>query len=111
MAGAAKELKILVVDDDPLVRNLLLEVLNDTRLVLYEATDGISAMKLAAQVRPDVILLDVMMPGMNGYETCRALRADPELARARIIMLTARSGESAREEAMKSGADAFFVKP
>lgn len=111
MAGNDKKLIVMVVDDDPLVRNLLNAVLNDARIELHEAPDGKSALDLAREVKPDVVLLDVMMPGMDGYATCRAMRDDVELRTARILILTARSRPEDREEAMHSGADAFFTKP
>lgn len=102
---------MLVVDDDPLVRGLLTAVLQDGRYELREASDGIQAMQLAGKEPPDVVILDVMMPGVNGYEVCRALRADPRCQGARIVILTARDTEDDRRQADESGADAFFTKP
>lgn len=107
----AKRLRVLVVDDDPLVRNLLRAVLNDADFDLEEARDGSEALKLVAENAPDVIVLDVMMPGMNGYEVCRTLRADPRLDASRIVILTARDTAADREESKLAGADAFFAKP
>jgi len=103
--------RVLVVDDDPLVRNLLSAVLHDANFDLIEAVDGHEALAIAASHPPDVVVLDVMMPGIDGYEVCRMLRADPDFATTRIVILTAKSTPGAREEAIRSGADAFFTKP
>jgi two-component system, cell cycle response regulator len=104
-------MRVLVVDDDPLVRNLLSAVLHDANFDLIEAVDGHEALALAASNPPDVVVLDVMMPGIDGYEVCRMLRADPDFATTRIVILTAKSAPGAREEAIHAGADAFFTKP
>jgi len=103
--------RVLVVDDDPLVRNLLRAVLEMGDFELYEATDGLEAMTLAEQHRPEVVVLDVMMPGLNGYDVCRQMRADPSFDGMRIVMLTARNTTRDREEGLRAGADAFFTKP
>ena len=102
---------VLVVDDDPLIRNLVFAVLEDARFDLAEATDGEEALRVAAERPPDVVILDVMMPGMDGNAVCKAMRADARLAGARIIMLTARSESFDRDQAMEAGADDFISKP
>jgi CheY-like chemotaxis protein len=104
-------MRVLVVDDDPLVRNLLTAVLHDASFDLDEAVDGKDALAIAAVRPPDVVVLDVMMPGLDGYEVCRALRADPSFNATRIVVLTAKSSPSARDDAYRAGADAFFTKP
>jgi len=104
-------LRVLLVDDDPLVRGLLREVLQDAEYDLDEARDGREALERAADAIPDVVVLDVMMPAMNGFEVCRALRADPRFEGIRIVMLTARGSDEAREQGIAAGADAFFSKP
>lgn len=111
MAAIEEKITVLVADDDPLVRNLLNAVLNDSRITLLEAASGNEALELARTARPDVVLLDLMMPGLDGFATCRAMRADPDLTRARILILTARATDGTREEALAAGADAFFTKP
>ncbi|HEX9712596.1 MAG TPA: response regulator [Actinomycetota bacterium] len=104
-------LRVLVVDDDPLVRRLLHAVIQDGKYDLLEASDGIEALQLAGKDPPDAVILDVMMPGVNGYEVCRALRADPRARDARIVILTARDTDQDRAQAEAAGADAFFTKP
>jgi DNA-binding response OmpR family regulator len=104
-------LRVLVVDDDPLVRNLLRAVLHDSDFDLDEAVDGIEALDIASRRPPDVVVLDVMMPGIDGFEVCRAFRADPNLKASRIVMLTARSTSRDREQGLRAGADSFFTKP
>ena len=111
MMAKKNRMRVLVVDDDPLVRNLLTAVLHDASFDLDEAVDGNDALAIAAVRPPDVVVLDVMMPGLDGYEVCRALRADPSFKDTRIVVLTAKSTPSAREDAYRAGADAFFTKP
>lgn len=101
----------MVVDDDPLIRTLLRAVLEDGRIEFIEASDGAEAMRLATEQHPDVVLLDVMMPGANGFEICRAFKASADLKDSRIVMLTARDSAKDREDGMQAGADAFFTKP
>ena len=111
MMAKKNRMRVLVVDDDPLVRNLLTAVLHDASFDLDEAVDGQDALAIAAVRPPDVVVVDVMMPGLDGYEVCRALRADPSFTSTRIIVLTAKSTPAARDDAYRAGADAFFTKP
>ena len=77
----------------------------------YLANDGAMAVRMGADLQPDVILLDISMPGMNGYETCRQLRANPRSARAFIVALTGWGQDQDKQHAMKSGFDAHLTKP
>lgn len=108
---ARERLRVLIVDDDALLRELLRAVLQDGGFIIDEASDGETALRLATADPPDVVVLDVMMPGMNGFEVCRALRADPATDGAHVIMLTARDAPSDRDEGQAAGADVFFTKP
>lgn len=103
--------RVLVVDDDPLVRNLLAAVLHDANFDLDEAVDGRDALRIASIRPPDVVVLDLMMPGLDGFEVCRAMRSDDAFADTRIVILTAKSTPGAQEDAFRAGADAFFTKP
>src|SRR5438093_7593881 len=102
--------RVLIVDDDPLIRELVRTVLEDDDYEFEEASDGEEALALAREHAPDVVLLDVMMPGTDGYQVARELRRDikPDCV---IIMLTARDQQSDRDLGFRSGANAYFTKP
>lgn len=102
--------RILAVDDDPNNIAILEELLSDD-YHLRTATVGKEAIRVAMEFRPDVILLDIMMPGMNGYEVCRQLRKHDALECCRIIMVSARAMASERLEGYEAGADDYITKP
>lgn len=103
---------LLVVDDDQFIRKLVTTTLEDvSRFQLLEAADGREALELARRERPAVVLLDVDMPGPDGIEVCRALRADPDTRDATIVILTAARGDQIEREAEEAGADLFLTKP
>ncbi len=102
---------ILIVDDQALVREGLKELLSDQGYDLAFAKNGLDALTLAAQIIPDVILLDVMMPKMDGFEVCQRLRTNPSLADVPILMLTALEDHDSRMQAIQAGADDFISKP
>jgi cyclic di-GMP phosphodiesterase len=109
---AAQEVStILVVDDQPIGRRVLEELLFSPENELYFSSNGPDALQMASQLSPDLILLDVMMPGMDGFEVCRRLRTDPRLAEVPILMLTSLDDASARLEGLEAGADDFILKP
>jgi CheY-like chemotaxis protein len=102
---------ILVVDDDPVVRKLITATLEDVGgFSLREAGDGEEALATAVVETPEIILLDVDMPRLDGVETCRRLRSDPATADATIVMLTGMHG-SDEDRAVAAGADLFLTKP
>jgi len=106
--------KLLIVDDEPINVLLLertLEILEDHDVEFFSASDGESALALIREEIPDVVLLDVMMPGMNGFEVCRAVKADPALAGVHVAILTAKGQELDRTRGADAGADAFLTKP
>jgi pilus assembly protein CpaE len=102
---------VLVVDDDPNIGKLLDFSLQRAGFSVIITQDGEEGLDMAAQHHPDVAVLDVMMPGIHGYEVCRRLRADPNTAHAKIIFLTARAQPIDEQEALKAGADMFLSKP
>ncbi len=102
---------ILIVDDDDRGRELLDSLLAPEGYLLVFAENGPQALDQAHSVIPDLILLDVMMPGMDGYEVCQKLRADPILAEVPIILLTALDDRQSRLRGLEAGADDFISKP
>src|SRR3990172_9399712 len=102
---------ILIVDDSLAGRQTLQELLIAQEYDLAFANDGPEALAKAAELTPDVILLDVMMPGMDGFEVCRRLRADSRLAEVPVIMVTALEDRDARLHGLEAGADDFISKP
>jgi CheY-like chemotaxis protein len=102
---------ILIVDDLAANRLTLVELLAADGFEIIEAADGVQALELAAAVPPDLVLLDVMMPGMDGYEVCRRLRADARLAEIPVVLVTALDDQTARLTGIEAGADDFITKP
>ena len=102
---------ILIIDDDPLARAVLEGLLSEEPYQLIFAATGDEGLAQALAITPDVILLDVMMPGMDGFEVCRRLRASHELAEVPILMLTALDNRTARLAGLQAGADDFVTKP
>jgi two-component system cell cycle response regulator len=103
--------RVLVVDDHFLNVKLLEARLQLASYDVVTAFSGPEALEKVEQQRPDMVLLDVMMPGMDGYEVCRRLRASPATARLPVIMVTALDKDSDREEGMAAGADDYLNKP
>lgn len=112
MSGTAAVRKnVLVVDDEPHIVELLAMNLRQNGFDSCSAGDGPAAIAKAVTLRPDLIILDLMLPGMSGLETCRILRQDPRTARIPIIMLTAKSEESDKVIGLGIGADDYVTKP
>jgi CheY-like chemotaxis protein len=103
---------ILIVDDDPSIRRLIATTLEDiSGYRLEEAGDGAEAVSQALEAQPEIVFLDVDMPGVDGIDACRRLRSDPATAGATIVMLTGDSGPQAEHGALQAGADLFLTKP
>ena len=105
---------VLIADDEQHIRLLIeqtLEELEDEGVELQTASDGEMALDAARQHRPELVFLDVMMPKANGFEVCRAIKHDPELARTTVVMLTAKGQAYDREEGLAAGADRYLTKP
>lgn len=103
--------KVLLVDDEPANLKLLLTILKSKGYQISTATNGQEALQLAAEDPPDVILLDVMMPGMNGFEVAQALKAAQETSHIPIIMVTALRERDERLRGLAAGAEDFLTKP
>lgn len=106
--------KVLIAEDELHIRLLIeqcLEELEDDDVELLVAADGEVALALAKREQPAVVLLDVMMPKVNGFEVCEQIRADTELAGIHIILLTAKGQEYDRRRGQEAGANAYMTKP
>ena len=103
--------KILVVEDEPDIRKLVHYNLVQERLQTVEAEDGEKALRLLEREKPDLIILDLMLPGLSGLEICKRVRERPETARIPILMLTAKASEADRVVGLEMGADDYLTKP
>jgi DNA-binding response OmpR family regulator len=108
IGGASKGSRILVIDDDPDVARLLTAIFKPQGFVVYQACDGREGLKNAYELHPDLIILDVMMPEISGWDVCTRLR---ELSDVPILMLTARSAEADMLRGFVLGADDYMKKP
>jgi len=102
---------VLIVDDDLTARETLMAMLEGEGYDLQAAKDGTQALQWLELLQPDLILLDVMMPGMDGYEVCRRVRSTPQLAEVPIILLTALDDRASLVRGIEAGADDFLSKP
>ena len=102
---------ILIVDDNASARETLISMLEGENYELELAKDGFQTLQILNRLRPDLILLDVMMPGMDGFEVCRRIRATPHLAEVPIIILTALDDRASLLMGLEAGADDFLSKP
>jgi DNA-binding response OmpR family regulator len=102
---------VLVVDDEPNIVLSLEFLLKQAGYEVRVARTGEEAMRAAAEQTPDLVVLDVMLPALDGYHVCETIRADPKLRAVRILMLTAKSRDVEREKALALGADDYMTKP
>ncbi|MFQ5399526.1 MAG: PleD family two-component system response regulator [Anaerolineae bacterium] len=102
---------VLIVDDEPMARTLLRLMLVRAGFNVAEAEDGFDALEKVRKSRPDVILLDVMMPGMDGFSVCEALRNEKETAALPIIMLSAKTDLDSMNKGLRVGATKYLTKP
>ena len=107
VAAQGRPRLVLVVDDDDMIRRLLRTVLEADEFEVVEAPDGDAALAAVEDLKPTVVVLDVMMPGLDGVEVCR--RIDHRVAK--VVMLTARDDPELEQAALAAGADAFLTKP
>jgi DNA-binding response OmpR family regulator len=103
--------KVLVADDEHNIRHILDFSLHAEGFLVLSARNGEEAFKLAVASAPDLIILDIMMPGQGGVETCRALKADQRTASIPVILLTALTAREDRIAGVQAGADAYIIKP
>lgn len=103
--------KILVVDDDPAGQRLIKYMLTPEGYDVITASNGILGLQMATQQSPDLVLLDIMLPGIDGFEVCRRLREGSNTADISIVMLSGKAQETDRDTGLKMGADAYLIKP
>ena len=112
MAAADSKGTILVVDDNPDNVEILRAFLESRGYAVAQAPDGRTALAQMEQVRPELVLLDVMMPGMDGWQVCRTIKNHPEFGGStRVVMVTAKGAFEDKHEGLRSGADDYVVKP
>ena len=104
-------MKVLVIDDSKFMRKSLALKLKKKGMKVFQAEDGRQGIEMAGKVKPHMILLDLIMPGMNGFETCEKLRKIEGLEHVPVIMVTVKSDEKSVKKAMKAGATDYVVKP
>ena len=102
---------VLVVDDIAANRNVLGETLEKENYEVLLAPDGETALKVCQKALPEIILLDVMMPGLDGFETCRRLKADEHTMHIPVVMVTALDGAAEKLRGLECGADDFLTRP
>jgi CheY-like chemotaxis protein len=102
---------VLVVDDEPTIRALVNAILDGSDVRTLEAVDGPEALAMARRHRPDLVLLDVVMPRMDGFTVCQKMKAESSTARTPVLLLTALAQESDRQRARRAGADGVVQKP
>ncbi|MBI2877166.1 MAG: response regulator [Candidatus Tectomicrobia bacterium] len=103
--------RVLVVDDEEINLTILVELVRAYGYEFETATNGMEALEKAPEFQPDVILLDIMMPGMDGYEVCQQLKANPQTQMIPVVMVTALTDRDSRLEGLKAGANDFLSKP
>lgn len=106
-----KKGKVLLVDDEPPILTALEFLVEQAGYEVQTATHGEEAIRKAAPFRPDIVVLDVMMPGMDGFEVARTIRKMPEMENTRIIFLTARGTTRDRSQGYASGGEIYLTKP
>ena len=105
------DISVMVVDDDPNALDIVRTFLESKGYQVTTAKDGNEALAQLEEVRPAIVLLDVMMPGMDGWEVARVIKNHPDFSSTRVVMLTARSDFADKHEGLRAGADDYIVKP
>lgn len=103
--------RILVIEDDPSALRLVGYALEPEGYQVITASDGLEGVRKARDEHPDLIILDIMLPGLDGYEVCQQLRKEPETAKLHILMLSAKARKIDKDTGLKIGADAYLAKP
>ncbi len=102
---------VLVVEDSVTQREMIEDLLRGSGLTVKTAGDGVEALEQMLGNRPDIVVMDIVMPRMNGYELCRRIKTDPKTERIPVVMCSSKGEEFDRYWGMKQGADAYIAKP
>jgi twitching motility two-component system response regulator PilH len=102
---------ILLVDDSPTELKIMMNALKGLGYRILTASDGQEALQRAVEIRPEVVLLDVILPKKNGYQVVREMKATPDLADTRVVLVSSRSQDSDQKWGLMQGADGYLVKP
>lgn len=111
MSQASQKKKLLVVDDEELIRKMVALLFEREGFFVLTADNGTEGLRLAVAEKPDVVLLDIMMPGLHGFEVCRKIREQPQLANTIVIFTSAKSYKPDIDKAKELGANDYLVKP
>ena len=106
-----KQKKILIADDNEHIRESLASILEDEGYAMWTAKDGAEALRKVRKIAPDILILDITMPEMSGYEVCQTIKSDPDLKKTFVLMLSAKGQATEQERGKEVGADEYFVKP
>lgn len=102
---------VLIVEDSIAQREMITDLLKASGLTVTHASDGLEALEVILSTPPDLVVLDIVMPRMNGYEVCRRLKSDPKTQNVPVVMCSSKGEEFDRYWGMKQGADAYIAKP
>jgi DNA-binding response OmpR family regulator len=111
MTASKTHARVLVTDDEPITRMLVKLLLEREKFTVLEATNGREAVEIATRERPDLLLIDLNMPEMDGYEAIQRMRRDLSLATLPIVVVTAEDGPGIERRVLELGADDYIVKP
>ena len=103
--------KVLIVEDSLAQRQMISDLLKGSGLKVVVASDGVEALEHLEKFNPDIVVMDIVMPRMNGYELCRRLKSDPKTQNLPVVMCSSKGEEFDRYWGMKQGADAYIAKP
>jgi DNA-binding response OmpR family regulator len=103
--------KILIVEDDPSFSRAICHMIEKEGYDVIAASNGLAGLRMAEEIHPDLLILDVMLPGLDGFEICSRLRANSETAKLPIIMLSAKGQEADKTTGLKVGANVYLTKP
>jgi twitching motility two-component system response regulator PilH len=102
---------VLIVEDSIAQREMITDLLKASGMTVTHAADGVEALEAILSAPPDLVVLDIVMPRMNGYEVCRRLKSDPKTQNVPVVMCSSKGEEFDRYWGMKQGADAYIAKP